>query len=87
MKSIQSDNYSIHFNEYAYKELNKYLFENKTSKVFVLVDENTNKHCFSIFKDHITTEIEGELIQIPAGESFKNIDTCIDLLNDVKKTL
>lgn len=86
MKSIQSDNYSIHFNEYAYKELNKYLFENKTSKVFVLVDENTNEHCFSIFKDQITTEIEGELIQIPAGESFKNIDTCIDIWNQLTES-
>jgi 3-dehydroquinate synthase len=86
MKSIQSDNYSIHFNEYAYKELNKYLFDNKTSKVFVLVDENTNEHCFSIFKDQIKTEIEGELIQIPAGESFKNIDTCIDIWNQLTES-
>ncbi len=79
MKSILSDNYSIHFNDNAYKELNKYLSENKSSKVFVLVDENTNEHCFSIFKEMITTEIEGELIQVPAGEYFKNIDTCIDV--------
>ena len=79
MKSIQSDNYPIYFIEDAYRKLNAYLSENKSSKVFVLVDENTNEHCFSIFKDQITTEIEGELIAIAAGEYYKNIDTCIEI--------
>jgi len=49
------------------------------SKIFVLVDENTNEHCLPYFLANLPTEIEIEIIEIEAGEENKNIFTCIDL--------
>ena len=45
MNTLFSNNYSIVFNENAYAELNLHLQENNYSKLFILVDENTNEYC------------------------------------------
>ena len=79
MTSIQSTDYSIHFNEDAYEQLNHYLSSDQISTVFVLVDENTHKHCYSAFKNKISYEKEMVTIEIKAGEAHKNIMTCVDL--------
>lgn len=81
MTSIHSDNYFIHFNENSYIELNTYLSENKPTKLFVLVDENSNKHCYPIFIEQLETDAIIEVIEIESGETNKNIDTCINLWN------
>ncbi len=79
MASIQSTGYSIHFNEGPYKQLNDYLSSDNISSVFVLVDENTHKHCYSVFKNNISYKKEIVTIEIKAGEEHKNIMTCIAL--------
>lgn len=43
------------------------------TKVAVLVDENTVKHCYPILKKMLP---DHSVIQIKSGEEFKNIDTC-----------
>lgn len=79
MKSIQSDGYSVHFNENSYKEINEYLSKNKPTTLFVLVDENTNEHCYPNFIQNIETTAIIEVIEIGAGEIHKNIETCVGL--------
>lgn len=81
MKSIQSDGYSVHFNENSYKEINNYLSKNKPTTLFVLVDENTNEHCYPKFIQNIETTATIEVIEIEAGEIHKNIETCLGLWN------
>jgi 3-dehydroquinate synthase len=81
MKSISSDNYFIHFNENSFKELNNYLFLNQPTKLFILVDENTNEHCYPRFIEQLETTSEIEVIEIESGEENKNIETCIGLWN------
>lgn len=81
MKSINSDNYFIHFNENASLKLNTYLTNNEFSKIFILVDENTNKHCYPIFVNALETIAILEVIEIESGEINKNIETCIRLWN------
>jgi 3-dehydroquinate synthase len=49
------------------------------SKIFVLVDENTNENCLPYFLSNLPTEIEIEIIEIEVGEENKNIYTCLDL--------
>ena len=49
------------------------------SKIFVLVDENTNEYCLPYFLSNLPTEIEIEIIEIEAGEEHKNMYTCMDL--------
>ncbi|AOW19717.1 3-dehydroquinate synthase [Urechidicola croceus] len=79
MKSIKSDNYFIHFNENCYTEINLYLSNNKPTKMFLLVDENTHEYCAPKFLQQIETVAEIEIIEIESGEIHKNIDTCIGL--------
>ncbi|MCF6346683.1 MAG: 3-dehydroquinate synthase [Flavobacteriaceae bacterium] len=79
MTSIQSTGYSIHFNEDAYQQLNHYLSNDQISTVFILVDENTHRHCHSAFKNKISYKKEIVTIEIKAGETHKNIMTCVAL--------
>ena len=81
MQSIKSDGYSVHFNENSYKEINKYLSENKPTTLFVLVDENTNEYCYPKFMQNIETTAKIEVLEIEAGEIHKNIETCVGLWN------
>ncbi|MDT0552014.1 3-dehydroquinate synthase [Urechidicola vernalis] len=81
MNSIFSDNYYVHFNEKCYTELNNYISENKPSKVFVLVDENTEEHCYPLFIAKLETTSAIEVIEIESGEENKNLDTCTSLWN------
>lgn len=79
MTPIQSNTYTIYFNETSFLYLENLLQPDAYSKIFVLVDENTNEHCLPYFLSNLPTEIEIEIIEIEADEENKNIFTCIDL--------
>ena len=49
------------------------LAEISFSKLAVLVDENTLRHCYPKIKSHLTEHL---LIEIQSGEVNKNLDTC-----------
>ena len=76
MNSIQSTDYYVHFQEYAYSSIKDYLSENFCSKVFVLVDLNTKEFCLPVFLKKMNFTLSVEIIEIKAGEVYKNIDTC-----------
>lgn len=79
MRSILSTNYYVHFQENAYSNLNSYLNENFHSKVFILVDTNTGKHCLPLFFNKAAGLKDPEVIEIESGEQHKNIMTCSSL--------
>ncbi len=79
MTPIQSENYTIFFNEASFVYLENLLQPDVYSKIFVLVDENTNEYCLPYFLSNLPTEIEIEIIEIEAGEEHKNMYTCMDL--------
>lgn len=79
MESIQANNYPIHFNEKAYEALNNHLQEHKYSKIFIIVDTQTNEFCLPEFLPLLATEISLEIIEFDSGEINKNIDTCIEI--------
>lgn len=81
MDSIQTSNYTIHFNSACYNNLNTHLAEFNYSFIFVLVDENTHKYCLSKFLSHVETTNQIEIIEIEPGEQFKTIDTCVGIWN------
>jgi len=73
MKKLELHTYSIEFDEI--KTSLKYLLAHtKYSSLFVLVDENTRKHCLPLIQDVIPEE--SKFIQIESGEKNKNLDTC-----------
>ena len=65
----------ISFGATGLLDLSKELLKSKTSSIFILVDSNTKKFCLSNFIAQ--TKIKNyEVIEMPAGEEFKNIKTC-----------
>jgi 3-dehydroquinate synthase len=76
MQPILSNNYFVQFEAQSYIQLNRYLFQNKPSTIFILVDENTNEFCLPILLQELETECTIEIIEIEAGEENKNLDTC-----------
>jgi 3-dehydroquinate synthase len=72
---IELQDYSIQFQDKSFAELKAQLLEASYSKIFVLVDNNTQAHCLPILKEALKG-IELYVITIKAGEAHKNIDTC-----------
>ncbi|MFK7050388.1 3-dehydroquinate synthase [Flavobacterium columnare] len=70
---------TIHFLDGNYLLLNQFLKENNFSKIFIMVDENTNEYCLPYFLPKLETEIEFEIIELEAGEENKTIETCISV--------
>lgn len=81
MNSIQAANYFVHFNANCYTQLHKHLTENDYSKIFILVDEHTHEFCLPHFMSNLQTETPVEVIEILAGEIYKNIETCVGVWN------
>lgn len=75
MESIQSHSYEVHLEELAEAALKQHIAKSDYSKVFVLVDENTKKHCLPIFHEKLEQEVDA-IFEIKSGEEHKNISTC-----------
>ncbi|WP_456441546.1 3-dehydroquinate synthase [Psychroserpens sp.] len=81
MNSIETKTYKVHFNSKGYEELNRYIFHQNFSKIFVLVDSNTHEHCLPAFMSQLKTSTTIEIIEIEAGEQHKTIETCVGVWN------
>ena len=81
MKTIRNKEFRIYFGPKGYKKLNELIIN--YSKIFILVDENTNLECLNIFKRNITTNNTLYKILIDAGEDFKNLETCKKIWNSL----
>lgn len=79
MQSIQANGYPILFGENGYEFLNNFIAENKYSNLFILVDTHSNEYCLSRFLPNLATDKTIEIIEIEAGESEKNIATCVEI--------
>ncbi len=76
MKPVKANTYSIYFEEKEYSVLNNYLKDKFYSSIFILVDSNTKKYCLPVFLSKIPPTLDYKIIEIPAGENFKNLETC-----------
>ena len=81
MQQIQANDYAIFFNENSYQSLNNHLKISNYSKIFILVDNNSNEFCLPIVLPMIATNLEIEIIEIEAGEIHKTIETCVQIWN------
>jgi len=81
MNSITANECIIHFNEASYSTLNKHLKASNYSKIFLLVDENTQDYCLPLFLSHVEFLLDIEIIEIESGEINKTIDTCVGVWN------
>jgi 3-dehydroquinate synthase len=79
MQTIKANGYEVHFNENGYDLLHKFIADNNYSSLFILVDSNTNEKCLMRFLSFLSTDKNIEIIEIEAGESEKNITTCVEI--------
>ena len=81
MTEIQADTYKIVIAKNSYKAINKFLKAKKGafSKLFILVDENSLKYCYSPLVEQIEVFKQAEIIEIESGETSKNIEVCAQI--------
>jgi 3-dehydroquinate synthase len=78
MKTVQSDNYPIYFDN-SIEELAKFVKQGHYSRFFILTDENTAIHCLPLVKGYFEGMDNFDIIEINAGEESKDIDFCIGI--------
>lgn len=77
--AIKMTDSGVYFNELGRAALNLHLSKNNYSKIFVLVDENTEAHCLPIFEPMFKEVGIDAVFTIKPGEEYKNIETCTRL--------
>ncbi|MEE1963365.1 3-dehydroquinate synthase [Allomuricauda taeanensis] len=78
MESVKSQTYEVHIGELAQAALNQHIAKKNYSKIFVLVDTNTKKHCLPTFKKMFSAPIDS-IFEIEPGEENKHIHTCLQV--------
>ena len=68
---IPLPNYSIFFS--SLENIRAWLASRSYTRIAVLVDENTRQHCWPLLEPFLDSPL---LIEIPAGEAHKNLETC-----------
>ncbi len=72
---ITCQTYNIYFEDSIALLVDQLVFD-KYSSILVLCDENTERHCLPLIKDHLPPF---NLVRIPSGEKNKTIETCLDV--------
>jgi 3-dehydroquinate synthase len=73
MEILQLADYQIVIGDF-WKNFHDFLKENNYAKIFILLDDNTEEHCFLRFKEHFLIE-KTRTICIRPGELHKNLQT------------
>ena len=81
MNSSNTIAHPLFYSEQAYTKLNIYIKNTKLSKLFILVDSNTHNYCLPEFLSRLENTEELEIIEMEAGEEFKNLETCLGIWN------
>jgi len=76
MEKIKSNNSSIVFGTDGYESFLSSIKLKSYSSIFILVDENTKKHCLPVLLRENLDFSDSKIILIKSGEKNKNINTC-----------
>ena len=81
MSEIKAGSYSVFVAADIAKEINRFLKANESrfSKLFILVDENSLKHCYPRMATHVPGFKDAEIIELESGEESKNIEICTQI--------
>lgn len=82
---VNSDGYSIFIGNTVFDTVRSYLiqYEFKENKIFILVDENTRKYCLPRLMSNIQLPQEVHILEVPAGEESKSLDTAQKLWSEL----
>jgi 3-dehydroquinate synthase len=81
MSFLQANGYPIYFSESGYESLNNHIAQAKYSSIFIIADTHSNEYCLQKLLPQLAAEVPIEIIEFIAGESSKNIDTCVEIWN------
>lgn len=76
VNSISAPAYQLHIGDSAPDQLEAYLKKNKFSSVFILVDENTLRHCLPQLIGRVKKLANAEIVELESGEKNKTIEVC-----------
>ena len=79
MDILKSGSCTIFFDARAYAELAQLISQKGYSKIVLLADANTKAHCRPVFIKNMPGAREWPVLEMPAGEAFKTIYTCLEL--------
>tara|TARA_B100000809_G_scaffold266700_1_gene330848 strand:- start:8910 stop:9980 length:1071 start_codon:yes stop_codon:yes gene_type:complete len=85
MKEIIKNKGSVYCSSNNWGSLNNKIKEVNPSKIFILVDTNTEKDCLPLFFKKYSFNESVEILEIPDGEINKNINTCSLLWNKLSE--
>lgn len=74
MEILALQDYNIYVGEFN-DHLHNLLREKSYSRLIILVDQNTRRHCWPLLEP-VVRHWEHSLIEIPAGEQYKHLQTC-----------
>lgn len=81
MKPINTKDYTIYFNNTCFPALNALIKHKNYSKLFIIVDSNTQQFCLPYFNLYLEAQQDIEIIEIEPNETNKTIETCIGVWN------
>lgn len=78
MTPLEIDDCRVVFGPEGFAELDAMLADGRKvfSQIVVLCDENTHEHCLPVLAENVPSLVKYEILEIPAGEEYKNLDTC-----------
>lgn len=65
----------------AYEKFSRYLRARDYDRIFLLTDSNCRELCLPMFEQKLGGDFETVVLEIPAGEVYKTLDTCNHLWN------
>ena len=80
---MSSEKGTIYLNESGWNKLAFEIKKLSPSKIFVIVDKNTEHNCLPYFLEHFNSQAPYEIIVITPGENFKNISTCLHVWEEL----
>lgn len=75
MEILDLDDYRIYLGDVS-ESLPALWINTPCSAIFILVDENTRRHCLSRMLPLLPGGVRHQVVEIPSGEIHKNINTC-----------
>lgn len=76
MSQANTEESQITIGDEVFAKLARFLKRNQFSSLFILVDENSLKHCLPVLVAHVPKLLEAEVIELESGERNKNIEVC-----------
>ena len=76
---LQSIGHNIYFGDNAFVELDELLRTTRYTgcRKFIMVDENTIKHCLPVLLAATEELADAEIIETESGEKNKSLDVCL----------